>query len=138
MDYLINLIKEFIEGQELVTSELGWYDLKNFVVSSLKVTKLSSGNVVNPFSSVEVTVSGNVPDGYELHKLHVCKRFEMREDEQIVVVNITPFVTLKGDGFTLPFKESINIKIPMWKYGANTALFVSGDKQVEINLFQSK
>ena len=138
MDYLINLIKEFIEGQEITTSELGWYDLKNFVVSSLKVTKLSSGNIINPFSSVEVTVSGEVPYGYELHKLHVSKRFEMKGDEQITIVNITPFVLLKGDGFTLPFKESITIQIPMWKYGSNTVLFVSGDKHVEINLFQSK
>lgn len=137
-----------------VVREVGWWSLKKFSIDSLQFNKITDGNASDPFLRGEVIVTGCIFSEHntgipKIKNFHISERFEMRNDEQICIVVISPIVvyvptamssisSLVSESYSSSFKHSIPISIHSWQWGKNTVVFASGNQTHEITFSQSK
>lgn len=133
---VVELVSSYFEPR--ITSELGWYGLKEFVVTSFLVEKINGGSLLNPIALARIKLDGVTSPGYEFSKLHISKRFELVNEEQIAIITVTPFVTFKGTQESNTFYETTETTIPMWKYGENKVIFVCGNNKHKTSFLQTK
>jgi len=161
----MSLINRFFTWDQSIsiTREIGWWSLKSFSINSIQFNGTTNGNLFNSYLKGELTITGSIKGEHnsipEIKNIHISERFEIRNNEQICVVNVSPIVkynpdtTLMESDFAkrmritnssiseiqpILFKHSIPISLHSWQWGINTIVFVSGDQSHEITFDQSK
>lgn len=139
LEELVEKVRVVLGIGDNTTSELGWYDVTNFSINTLSTQILKGGIGGDPNAKVRVKVSGTCSFGYGFDKIHISKRFVLDDDKgQIAIIELTPFVSFQGSDYEREFEETLDINVPMWKWGENNTIIISGSKSSKIVLRQTK
>lgn len=96
-------------------------EFKEFSITSIQFNKTTDGNLFNSNLKGELTITGLITGEHnsipKIKNFHISERFEMRNDEQICIVVISPVVvynpntSLISELQPIPFKHTIPISI---------------------------